>query len=71
MVTQIHSLWSKLFYNVLSIFFLISLASPAYYRIDQNDQSTFTYGNQNNQFPEGNQYSSPGGAMYQVNKYRP
>ncbi|XP_052709358.1 synapse differentiation-inducing gene protein 1-like isoform X1 [Crassostrea angulata] len=26
--------------------------SPAYYRIDQNDQSTFTYGNQNNQFPE-------------------
>uniref|UniRef100_K1R7Y3 Uncharacterized protein n=1 Tax=Magallana gigas TaxID=29159 RepID=K1R7Y3_MAGGI len=36
---------------------------------DQNDQSNFTYGNQYNQNPIGNQYPSPGCAQYPGNQY--
>lgn len=34
-----------------------------------NDQTTFVHWNQYNQYPEGNQYTSPGGAQYPGNQY--
>lgn len=34
-----------------------------------NDQTTFVHWNQYNQYPEGNQYTSSGGAQYPDNQY--
>nr|XP_034333583.1 proline-rich transmembrane protein 1-like isoform X3 [Crassostrea gigas] len=37
---------------------------------NQNDQLMLTYENQNNQYPGGNQFSSPGGGPYPVSQHQ-